>query len=216
MEIERYGTAEPVGVGYELPAVEWDAQATGSGSTGVWREPATAPASYGATAPVELPAEADRTAEDEGAAGAPPAGAPPASAPGSAFDPNDHAPGGRLSKPMIATAATAGLVLVGLPLLLSHLAGGSDQHHRPNGRVAAGFTQPDAGGRGFVPGADPRQGANAPVAHPSAPARGPGAEPKPKGGSRGHTGPHGGHTRSHGPRGTARRQGAARPQGVGR
>ncbi|MGH3378704.1 MAG: hypothetical protein ACRDP6_28660, partial [Actinoallomurus sp.] len=104
---------------------------------------------------------------------------------------DDDAPGGRLSKPMIATAATAGLVLIGLPLLFSHLAGGSDQHHRPNGRTAAGFTQPYGGGKGFVPGADPRQGTNAPVAHPSTPAHGPGAGPGDKGDSPGHPGPHG-------------------------
>jgi hypothetical protein len=196
VEIERYGTAEAAGVGYELPAVEWDAVATGPGSTGIWRESATAPVS-GATAPVELPAEADRAAEEGAPAGAPPADVPPAADPGPGFDPDDDTAGGRLSKPMIATAATAGLVLIGLPLLLSHLAGGSDQPHRPNGRVAAGFTQPDGGGSGFVPGADPRQGTNAPAAHPSAPAHGPGSGPAHKGGSAGHAEPHGG-TAPHG------------------
>ncbi|MDH6108926.1 cell division septation protein DedD [Kitasatospora sp. MAP12-15] len=60
---------------------------------------------------------------------------------------------GRISKPMIAAAATAGVVLIGLPLILSHLGGGGS-HGGPLGSGPAGYTQQSGGGDGFVPKAD--------------------------------------------------------------
>ncbi|MFB7614116.1 hypothetical protein ACFC1F_07590, partial [Kitasatospora sp. NPDC056181] len=59
----------------------------------------------------------------------------------------------RISRPMIAAAAVAGLVLVGLPLVFSDL-GGDDPHPGADGPPPAGYTQQDGGGDGFVPGTD--------------------------------------------------------------
>ncbi|GLY73786.1 hypothetical protein [Actinoallomurus iriomotensis] len=106
-------------------------------------------------------------------------------------DPGTGDPAGgamtRLSKPMIATAATMGIVLAGLPLLLSRLA---DDPPRPPARarrVAAGYTQPDISG-GFVPGTDPRTAGGAgPRLRPTTPDRTPSPQPTdgPGGGSPG-------------------------------
>ncbi|MGF1429413.1 hypothetical protein ACQRUO_23245, partial [Kitasatospora sp. LaBMicrA B282] len=59
----------------------------------------------------------------------------------------------RISKPMIAAAATAGVVLLSLPLALSHLGGGGP-HKGPLGSGPAGYTQPGGGNAGYVPTTD--------------------------------------------------------------
>ncbi|MER8041259.1 hypothetical protein [Streptomyces sp. NPDC094032] len=60
---------------------------------------------------------------------------------------------GRIPKPMIAAAATSGVVLMGLPLLLAQLGGGGSGPGPAPSRPA-GFNQPESGPDGFVPGAD--------------------------------------------------------------
>ncbi|WP_185921936.1 hypothetical protein [Streptomyces sp. WAC06614] len=66
----------------------------------------------------------------------------------------------RIPKPVIAAAATSGVVLMGLPLLLSQLGGGSGP--APGPARPPGYNQPDGGPDGFVPGADAPDGANPP------------------------------------------------------
>jgi translation initiation factor IF-2 len=66
----------------------------------------------------------------------------------------------RLSKPMIAAAATSGVVLMGVPLVLSHLGGGSGPGPVPP--RPAGYNRADGGPGGFVPRADtPEKGSSA-------------------------------------------------------
>ena len=63
----------------------------------------------------------------------------------------------RISKPMIAAAALTGLVLVGLPVVLSTLGGGGSHHGAGGNTAPLGFTQQNGGnGSGFVPGALPQ------------------------------------------------------------
>ncbi|MFI5620550.1 hypothetical protein [Streptomyces sp. NPDC051567] len=68
-------------------------------------------------------------------------------------------PARRLSKPMIAAAATSGVVLMGVPLLLSQLGGGSGPGPVPP--RPTGYNQADGGPGGFVPRADaPEKGSS--------------------------------------------------------
>ncbi|MEU4265522.1 hypothetical protein ACYCCF_02340 [Streptomyces argenteolus] len=62
-------------------------------------------------------------------------------------------PARRLSKPMIAAAATSGVVLMGVPLLLSQLGGGGGSGPGPVPPHPSGYNQADGPG-GFVPRAD--------------------------------------------------------------
>ncbi|MGW2014950.1 hypothetical protein [Streptomyces sp. NPDC001927] len=127
-------------------------------------EPATAPV---AGAVAELPGATPSAQPDQAAE--PAAASPEAAqetAPESAQDPAAHAlpeaaapaapstprPTRRISKPMIAAAATSGVVLMGLPLLLSQL-GGDPAPGRVPPRPT-GFNQPDGAPDAFVPGAD--------------------------------------------------------------
>ncbi|MFD3998756.1 hypothetical protein [Streptomyces sp. NPDC058548] len=72
---------------------------------------------------------------------------------------------GRISKPMIAAATTAGVVLMGLPLVLSQLGGGgSGPKPGPPGPPTAGFTLENGDGNGFVPSTDSRGNALPPAA----------------------------------------------------
>ncbi|MFF9147239.1 hypothetical protein ACF1BN_20525 [Streptomyces sp. NPDC014861] len=60
----------------------------------------------------------------------------------------------RLSKPMIAAAATSGVVLLGVPLLLSQVGGGSGSGPGSLPPRPTGYSQADGGPGGFVPRAD--------------------------------------------------------------
>ncbi|MGW6688111.1 hypothetical protein [Streptomyces sp. NPDC054961] len=62
---------------------------------------------------------------------------------------------GRVSKPVVAAALVGGLVLVGLPLVLSQLGGGGPQHG-PDAPPPAGMNRAAGGPDGFVPGFDDR------------------------------------------------------------
>ncbi|MFG2997436.1 hypothetical protein [Streptomyces sp. NPDC048340] len=71
-------------------------------------------------------------------------------------------PARRIPKPMLAAAATSGVVLMGVPLLFSQLGGDAGP-----GRVPprpAGYNQPDGGPEGFVPGTDADKGSVLPGA----------------------------------------------------
>ncbi|MER7952088.1 hypothetical protein ABTY59_32325 [Streptomyces sp. NPDC096079] len=72
-------------------------------------------------------------------------------------------PARRLSKPMIAAAATSGVVLMGVPLLLSQLGGGSGSGPGSVPPRPTGYSQADGGPGGFVPRADaPEKGSTLP------------------------------------------------------
>ncbi|WP_189982724.1 hypothetical protein [Streptomyces termitum] len=75
-------------------------------------------------------------------------------------------PARRLSKPMIAAAATSGVVLMGVPLLLSQLGGGGGGGGQgPVPPRPSGYNQADGGPGGFVPRADaPEKGSSVPGA----------------------------------------------------
>ncbi|MFE0699692.1 hypothetical protein [Streptomyces sp. NPDC058872] len=73
-------------------------------------------------------------------------------------------PARRLSKPMIAAAATSGVVLLGVPLLLSQLGGGGSGPG-PVPPHPTGYDQADGAPNGFVPRADaPEKGSSVPGA----------------------------------------------------
>ncbi|MGW5848686.1 hypothetical protein ACWFQ8_12165 [Streptomyces sp. NPDC055254] len=77
--------------------------------------------------------------------------------------PGDQRRTRRIPKPMIAAAATSGVVLMGVPFLFSQLGGGSGPG--PGPERPAGYNQPDGGPEGFVPGADaPDKGSQLPGA----------------------------------------------------
>ncbi|MFF0205170.1 hypothetical protein [Streptomyces sp. NPDC005017] len=83
-------------------------------------------------------------------------------------------PARRLSKPVIAAAATSGVVLMGVPLVLSQLGGGSGPGPVPP--RPAGYNQADGGPGGFVPRADaPEEGSSQPRATAGARKRPPAA-----------------------------------------
>ncbi|MFE7513522.1 hypothetical protein ACFU8I_20215 [Streptomyces sp. NPDC057540] len=72
-------------------------------------------------------------------------------------------PARRLSKPMIAAAATSGVVLMGVPLLLSQVGGGSGSGPGSVPPRPSGYSQADGGSGGFVPRADaPEKGSALP------------------------------------------------------
>ncbi|MFG3345743.1 hypothetical protein ACGF1Z_11860 [Streptomyces sp. NPDC048018] len=81
-------------------------------------------------------------------------------------------PGRRLPKPVIAAAATSGVVLMGVPLLLSQLGGGGSGPGSVPPPRPTGYNQADGGPGGFVPRADaPEKGSPLPgTARPGAPA----------------------------------------------
>ncbi|MGW3636018.1 hypothetical protein ACWD7F_39015, partial [Streptomyces sp. NPDC005122] len=90
----------------------------------------------------ERSADTDLSAESVGAAGSFPA-----------TESKSEGKPGRISKPMIAAAATAGAVLIGLPLVFAQLgSGGPDSV--PAGADPARYIQQVGGGNGFIPGAD--------------------------------------------------------------
>ncbi|MFZ3474339.1 hypothetical protein ACODT3_04390 [Streptomyces sp. 4.24] len=68
---------------------------------------------------------------------------------------------GRIPKPVVAAALVGGLVLVGLPLVLSQLGGGGPAHG-PDAPPPAGINRAAGGPEGFVPGFDDRGGTAAP------------------------------------------------------
>ncbi|MFE9426014.1 hypothetical protein ACFYNO_23985 [Kitasatospora sp. NPDC006697] len=87
----------------------------------------------------------------------------------------------RISRPMIAAAVTAGLVLVGLPLAITQL-GGSGPHHGPSqGSGPVGFSQQggSSGGNGYVPGFDSHGDTGGPAAGGGAPAGADSGSPSP-------------------------------------
>ncbi|WP_435972363.1 hypothetical protein [Streptomyces sp. Qhu_M48] len=88
-------------------------------------------------------------------------------------------PAKRLSRPMIAAAATSGVVLMGVPLLFSQLGGGSGPGPVPP--RPTGYNQADGGSDGFVPGVDtPEKGSSLPgAAAPGAATGGRGGGPGP-------------------------------------
>ncbi|MGW6413955.1 hypothetical protein [Streptomyces sp. NPDC055055] len=87
----------------------------------------------------------------------------------------------RLSKPMIAAAATSGVVLMGVPLLLSQLGGGGSGPDPASPRPT-GYNQADGGPGGFVPRADaPEKGSSLPGAVAPGASAGPGKGPLAKG-----------------------------------
>ncbi|MBT2546455.1 hypothetical protein J7E99_38810 [Streptomyces sp. ISL-44] len=61
-------------------------------------------------------------------------------------------PARRIPKPMLAAAATSGVVLMGVPLLFSQLGGDAGPGRVPS--RPTGYNQPDGGPEGFVPGTD--------------------------------------------------------------
>ncbi|MEV4561369.1 hypothetical protein AB0K51_30895 [Kitasatospora sp. NPDC049285] len=158
------GTGGGSAVGYRLPAVAWAVEAD---------QPAVAPAE----APTAVqPAvrtgvltdgqdQALTQGQGDGAArGAVPALPGEAAAqqqtevlglPVAVPDTGETAVGrpGRISRPMIAAAATAGVVLMGLPLIISHLGGKGPGPSLPP-VPPPGFTQQGGGPDGFVPGFD--------------------------------------------------------------
>ncbi|WP_158718674.1 hypothetical protein [Streptomyces griseus] len=73
----------------------------------------------------------------------------------------------RLSKPMIAAAATSGIVLMGVPLLLSQLGGGSGPGPVGTPPRPTGYHQADGGPGGFVPRADAPEKGSAPPGTPA-------------------------------------------------
>ncbi|MFI8828931.1 hypothetical protein [Streptomyces sp. NPDC053431] len=83
-------------------------------------------------------------------------------------------PARRLSKPVIAAAATSGVVLMGVPLLLSQLGGGGSGTG-PVPPRPTGYNQADGGPGGFVPRADaPQKGSPLPGAAAPGATAGPG------------------------------------------
>ncbi|UUU44117.1 hypothetical protein [Streptomyces sp. NBC_00162] len=125
-------------------------------------EPEAAPA-CGAVPEVPVPAaeeaagaeeiaEAEEVAEAEEAPqeAAPDAlAATPVAAPAA---PTGLRPARRIPKPMLAAAATSGVVLMGVPLLFSQLGGDAGPGRVPS--RPTGYNQPDGGPEGFVPGTD--------------------------------------------------------------
>ncbi|WP_328723105.1 hypothetical protein OHT52_28825 [Streptomyces sp. NBC_00247] len=74
-------------------------------------------------------------------------------------------PLGRPGKPLIAAAVAGGLVLVGVPFLISGLSGSGDDTSAPTALAPAGSRMgPDGAGPGFVPGQQ-----NAPSGNPQTP-----------------------------------------------
>ncbi|WP_185921569.1 hypothetical protein [Streptomyces sp. WAC06614] len=162
--------------------------------------PATAP-DPGAATDLGTPATAadPATAQAAAPATAPDATAAPSAAPAVAagdgtgsVQPSEEAeqPEGRVPRPVIIAAATAGALLIGLPLVLAPLSHGSAPDGGPHPAAAAGYTREGETGDAFVPGADPRDTATpaAPGAA-GAPAQGPG--PVPQTGPAGDGAPHG-------------------------
>ncbi|MGW3520258.1 hypothetical protein [Streptomyces hydrogenans] len=76
-------------------------------------------------------------------------------------------PARRLSKPMIAAAATSGIVLMGVPLLLSQVGGGSGPGPGATPPRPTGYSQADGGPGGFVPRADAPEKGSAPPGTPA-------------------------------------------------
>lgn len=72
-------------------------------------------------------------------------------------------PLGRPGKPLIAAAVAGGLVLVGVPFLISGLSGSGDDTSPPSALAPAGSRMgPDGSGPGFVPGRQNAPGENRP------------------------------------------------------
>ncbi|MBO0916400.1 hypothetical protein [Streptomyces laculatispora] len=72
-------------------------------------------------------------------------------------------PLGRPGKPLIAAAVAGGLVLVGVPFLISGLSGSGDDTSAPSALAPAGSRMgPDGSGPGFVPGRQNAPGENRP------------------------------------------------------
>jgi translation initiation factor IF-2 len=145
--------AEPVpsavssGAAPAVPAANGETGTTAGADTGSDSD------SDGENAPEGTPGSGTQASSDaEGLAAAAAAAAPaPRSGP---------RPARRLSKPMIAAAATSGVVLMGVPLVLSQLGGGSGPDPVPP--RPAGYNQADGGPDGFVPRADtPEKGSSA-------------------------------------------------------
>lgn len=70
---------------------------------------------------------------------------------------------GRISKSMIAAAGTAGVVLIGLPLVLSQLGGHGPGPSPSPPKAPAGFFQPGTDANGFVPSFDDHGSRTAPT-----------------------------------------------------
>ncbi|MFD9335099.1 hypothetical protein ACFWBF_11940 [Streptomyces sp. NPDC060028] len=169
----------PASGGIQLPAVAW-AEEEPAGPVGTPAEPEAEaeaeaepeapaapivlpvlpdPAAPGAQAGTEPEAETRPEAETEASeASSPVLGefVATATAPESAAGGASTGQGvGRIPKPVVAAALVGGLVLVGLPLVLSQLGGGGPAHG-PDAPPPAGMNRPAGGPEGFVPGFDDR------------------------------------------------------------
>ncbi|MER5963499.1 hypothetical protein [Streptomyces sp. NPDC002057] len=176
------------------PTTAAEATPEAAGATASVTEPDTArtpagtaapggPDSSVVTAPDGEAETAGETAPDSGREGeqqaAPDAESLAAAAAPAATPRSVSRPAKRLSKPMIAAAATSGVVLMGVPLLFSQLGGGSGPGPVPP--RPTGYNQADGGSDGFVPGVDtPEKGSSLPgAAAPGAATGGHGGGPEP-------------------------------------
>ncbi|MGW6913466.1 hypothetical protein ACWGB8_06545 [Kitasatospora sp. NPDC054939] len=138
-EVAGSAAAEPAPAAATATATATAAAAAGATATTTAAAGATA-----ATATATTTAATVTTAA--AAATATTGGGPPASA-------SEEDGPRRISRPMIAAAAVAGVVLVGLPLVFSHL-GGEEKKPSAAGPTPAGYSRTDGGGEGFVPAVD--------------------------------------------------------------
>ncbi|MFE3501150.1 hypothetical protein [Kitasatospora sp. NPDC059160] len=146
------GNGSSVG-GIQLPAVAWEVPepAAEAGKAGVAPAAVEAgAAAVGAAGAVPEVRESGATAVE--AAGQARPGVTAAPAPAAATE--EEAAGRRIPKPMVAAAVIAGLVLVGVPLGIAGFGGDGPGTPGADGPPPAGFSAPDGGGNGYVPGAD--------------------------------------------------------------
>ncbi|MFF8409194.1 hypothetical protein [Streptomyces omiyaensis] len=171
---------DPAGAGSEQVAEPETSARTAAAPIGT--VPAAGPGAPGTTAPeggAETAGEGAPDGEREGGRqAAPDADGLAAAATAAAIPRAVSRPGRRLSKPMIAAAATSGVVLMGVPLLFSQLGGGSGPNPVPP--RPTGYNQAGGGPDGYVPGVD------APEKGSALPGTGaPGAAPGPRDGGPG-------------------------------
>jgi len=185
VDTDRHDSASQSGkevtTGYQLPAIAWAMEAA---EAEVSEADVSAQAGPGADVPGALSTVGEPATDPSADARGQAPALPQSPGTGAAAEPEQQVeheplvesvadalpmgePGSRLSRPAIAAAATAGVVLIGLPLLLL---GVSHPHHPSGPRLPppAGFSQP-VGGNGFVPSV------NSPVANGGAALLGGGA-----------------------------------------
>ncbi|WP_371521990.1 hypothetical protein [Kitasatospora sp. NBC_01300] len=157
------------GGGIQLPAVAWvvpeelgarpasSASAASASAASVKAEPAKAepaeaePAAVAAAGAVPAVEAAKPATGAAAAAAEAPAGV--TAVPGPSPVEEEGSGPRRISRPMVAAAVIAGLVLVGVPLGIAKFGGDDPGPSGADGPPPAGYTQQD-GGNGFVPGAD--------------------------------------------------------------